>query len=55
MATSCRGRGLRGTAVGWQRAKVGGAAFVVELGPGELSNRAARRHAGAVATIGEAG
>lgn len=56
MRTSCRGRGLPGTAIGWQREKLEGSdAFVVEFGPGGLSDRAARRHARAAAIIGRDG
>ena len=51
LRTSCRGRGLRGTAIGWQKAAVGGAAFVVEFPAGSVSQRTARRHARAFATI----
>lgn len=51
MHTSCRGSGLPGTARRWQNERVGGRAFVVELGGGELSAGAARRNARAVAQI----
>jgi protein MpaA len=52
MRTSCRGRGLRGTAISWQRdALPGTQPFVVEFGPGGVSQRIARRHATALATI----
>jgi protein MpaA len=51
LRTSCRGRGLRGTAVGWQNAAAGGTAFVVEFPAGPISQRTARRHARAFATI----
>lgn len=51
MKTSCKGRGLRGTAIGWQNARVGGTAFVVELPRRGVSKRGARRHARAFATI----
>jgi murein peptide amidase A len=54
MSTSCRGRGLPGTAIGWTKAHVeGSAAFVVEIGPGGLSGRGERRHALAAARIAE--
>jgi hypothetical protein len=54
-ATSCRGRGLPGTAIGWTRARLrGSTAFVVELAAGALSGRGATRHARAVAAIAEA-
>lgn len=52
MRRTCRGRGLRGTAIGWQNATdPDSTAFVVEFGPGRLGQRAARRHARALATI----
>lgn len=52
MRTSCRGRSLRGTAISWQRhALRGSQAFVVELGARGLTQRIARRHARALATI----
>ena len=51
MRTSCQGRGLRGTAIGWQQAKVGGAAFVVEFGRRGISSRGARRHARALVRV----
>jgi murein peptide amidase A len=53
--TSCRGRGLRGTAIGWTKAKLqGSAAFVVELGSGGLPGRSASRHARAAVAVSEA-
>lgn len=56
MRTSCQGRGLRGTAIGWQRAEIPGAqAFVVELSKAGIRERAARRHARAVATLAAGG
>ncbi len=55
MGTSCRGRGLPGTAINWTRARLGSEAFVVELAAGGISGKAARRHARAVAAIAEAG
>ena len=56
MGTSCRGKGLRGTAIGWQSDELPGAdAFVVELGAGAISGEAARRHARAAATIAREG
>ena len=51
LRTSCRGRRLRGTAIGWQNAATGGTAFVVEFPAGSISQRTARRHARAFATI----
>jgi murein peptide amidase A len=51
MRGSCRGRGLRGTAIGWQKATQPGTAFVVEFGEGSISQRTARRHARAVDII----
>ena len=51
MRTSCRGKGLRGTAISWENATVGGTAFVVEFPRGAVSQRTARRHARAVAII----
>jgi protein MpaA len=55
MRTSCRGRGLRGTATSWQNARVGGKAFVVELAGGQVSSSTARRHARAAAIIARGG
>jgi murein peptide amidase A len=50
--TSCRGRGLRGTAIGWENETIpGSTAFVVELPGRGLHARAALRHARAAATI----
>jgi hypothetical protein len=52
MRTSCRGRGLTGTATSWQNNVVGGGtAFVVELGAGAVGNATARRHARAAAMV----
>ena len=51
MRASCRGKGLRGTAISWENAEIGGTAFVVEFPKGKVSQRTARRHARAVATI----
>jgi murein peptide amidase A len=54
MRTSCRGRGLRGTAVSWQRHTVpGSTAFVVEMPPGKISGGSAARHARAALTVAE--
>jgi protein MpaA len=47
----CRGEELRGTATSWQEHRVGGTAFVVELGGGELGDAAARRHTRAVVRV----
>jgi protein MpaA len=52
MGTSCRGRGLTGTATSWQNNVVGGGtAFVVELGAGGVSDATAARHARAAALV----
>jgi hypothetical protein len=52
MGTSCRGRGLTGTATSWQNNVVGGGrAFVVELAGGGVSDGTARRHARAAALV----
>jgi hypothetical protein len=52
MRTSCRGRGLTGTATSWQNNVVGGGtAFVVELAGGGVSEATARRHARAAALV----
>jgi len=56
MRTSCRGRGLRGTAISWQRDVLPGAqAFVVEFGGGAITQGIARRHARALAIIARDG
>lgn len=56
MTTSCRGRGLPGTAIGWENARrPDSTAFVVELAPGAIGKRAARRHARAIETVAEQG
>jgi len=52
MPNSCRGKGLRGTAISWENAELPGAAFVVEFPKGSISQRTARRHARAVGIIG---
>src|SRR5829696_7715746 len=55
MGTSCRGRGLTGTAASWQNNVVGGGtAFVVELAGGAVSATSARRHARAAAIVAAA-
>jgi protein MpaA len=54
MRTSCRGRGLTGTATSWQNNEVGdGRAFVVELAGGLVPEATARRHARAAALVAE--
>ena len=56
MGTSCRGRGLTGTATSWQNNVVGGgSAFVVELAGGRVPEATARRHARAAALVAEGG
>ena len=52
MRTGCRGAGLRGTAASWQlHAFPQSTPFVVELGGGGISAKAARRHARAAAMV----
>jgi len=54
MATSCRGEGLRGTAISWEtHVFPGSSAFVVEMPPGGISAASANRQAGAVLTVAE--
>jgi len=54
MRTSCRGRGLRGTAIGWEgHTFPGSTAFVVELPAGGIDGKAADRHSRAALTIAE--
>ena len=56
MRTTCRGKGLGGTVIGWENAEMPGtSAFVVELPAGKIRGRAARRHAGAAIAIAEGG
>jgi murein peptide amidase A len=56
MRTSCRGKGLRGTAITWEMHTFpGSAAFVVELPPGGISGAAAGRNARAAMTIAQGG
>jgi protein MpaA len=56
LGTSCRGRGLRGTAIGWQNSVIpGSSAFVVEFPAGAISQQTARRHARAAAIIARDG
>jgi hypothetical protein len=51
MAVECKGRGLAGTAIRWEDRRVGGRAFVVELGPGHVGSAVIRRNARAAARI----
>jgi murein peptide amidase A len=54
MATSCRGEGLRGTAISWEtHVFPGSSAFVVEMPPGRISAASANRQARAVLTVAE--
>ncbi len=54
MRTSCRGKGLHGTAITWEmHAFPGSAAFVVEMPPGPISGRSAGRQARAALTVAE--
>jgi murein peptide amidase A len=54
MRTSCRGSGLRGTAISWETHAVpGSTAFVVEMPPGKISGPSATRQARAALTIAE--
>jgi murein peptide amidase A len=54
MRTSCRGRGLRGTAISWQTHSIPeSAAFVVEMPSGTISGRSAARQARAALTVAE--
>jgi protein MpaA len=54
MRTSCRGKGLRGTAISWEtHAFPGSTAFVVEMPPGDISGRSAARQARAALTVAE--
>ena len=54
MRTSCRGKGLRGTAISWEtHAFPGSAAFVVELPPGGISPSAVGRQARAALAVAE--
>jgi murein peptide amidase A len=54
MRTSCRGSGLRGTAISWENSVLpGSAAFVVEMPPGGISGRTATRQARAALTLAE--
>jgi protein MpaA len=54
MRTSCRGTGLRGTAISWETNAVqGSTAFVVEMPPGKISGRSAARQARAALIVAE--
>ena len=54
MRTSCRGKGLHGTAITWEmHAFPGSAAFVVEMPPGKISGGTADRQARAALTVAE--
>lgn len=54
MRTSCRGKGLHGTAITWEmHAFPGSTAFVVEMPPGKISGASADRQARAALTVAE--
>lgn len=54
MPTSCRGKGLHGTAISWEmHAFPGSTAFVVEMPPGKISGGSADRQARAALTVAE--
>jgi murein peptide amidase A len=54
MRTSCRGAGLRGTAISWEAHTFpGSSAFVVEMPPGKISGRSAARQARAALSVAE--
>jgi protein MpaA len=54
MRTSCRGKGLHGTAISWEtHGFPGSAAFVVEMPPGGISGGSADRQARAALTVAE--
>jgi protein MpaA len=54
MRTSCRGEGLRGTAISWETNLIqGSTAFVVEMPSGRVSGRTATRQARAALTVAE--
>jgi murein peptide amidase A len=56
MRTSCRGKGLRGTAISWEtHVFPGSTAFVVEFGSGGVRGPAAERHARAVLSLAGGG
>ena len=54
MRTSCRGNGLRGTAITWETHTFpGSSAFVVEMPPGKIRGATADRQAHAALTVAE--
>jgi murein peptide amidase A len=54
MRTSCRGKGLRGTAITWEmHAFPASSAFVVEMPPGGITGATADRQARAALTVAE--
>jgi murein peptide amidase A len=54
MHTSCRGKGLHGTAISWEmHAFPGSTAFVVEMPPGKIGGGSADRQARAALTVAE--
>ncbi len=54
MRTSCKGKGLHGTAITWEtHAFPGSSAFVVEMPPGKVSGATADRQARAALTVAE--
>ncbi len=54
MGTSCRGEGLRGTAISWEtHAFPGSSGFVVEMPPGGIRAGTAERQARAALTVAE--
>jgi protein MpaA len=54
MRTSCRGKGLHGTAITWEtHVFPGSAAFVVEMQPGKITGSSADRQARAALTVAE--
>jgi beta-N-acetylhexosaminidase len=56
MHKSCRGKGLPGTAISWEKHAIDGSkAFVVEFGPGKLKAGAARRNARAAVAVTRGG
>jgi hypothetical protein len=54
MRTSCRGKGLHGTAITWEmHAFPGSSAFVVEMPPGKTRGVTAERQAQGALTVAE--
>ena len=53
MSTSCRGSGLRGTAISWETHSFPTQAFVVEMPPGKIGGSSAQRQARAALTVAE--